>query len=376
MPKRSPKSPRTAATGKKGDRLSSKLGALRQQIDSVDDQILKLLNERGRIAQKVGDLKRDSMSHIHVPERERAVLDRLARQNPGPLSSRAIEAIYREIFSAAIALEREIRVAYLGPAGTFSHLAALRYFGSSAGYHPQPSIDEVFKAVEQQRADYGLVPLENSIEGTVTFTFDRFIDTSVKICAESYVEVHQHLLSKSGDLKKVKRVYAFSQPYAQVRQWLAKNLPAAQVLPASSTAHSAELAAKDPGGAAIASELAAEFYKLKYAARRIEDVSHNETRFAVIGLQETRPTGRDKTSIVCSVKDEPGILYKLLAHAAASKINLSKIESRPSRIRKWESVFFFDLEGHAQEPGVAKILQQMRSHCQLFRILGSYPAAR
>ncbi len=356
--------------------MAAQLGQLRQQIDRVDDQILKLLNERGRIVQKVGDLKRDSMSHIHVPERERSVLDRLAKQNTGPLSNRAIEFIYREIFSAAIALEREIRVAYLGPQGTFSHMAALQYFGSSAGYQPVASISDVFKVVEQQRADYGLVPLENSIEGTVTYTFDRFIDTTVNICAESYVEVHQHLLSISGDIKKIRRIYAFSQPYAQVRQWLAKNLPGIEVLPASSTAHSAELAANDPKGAAIASELAAEYYKLKYAARGIEDVSHNETRFAVIGLQETRPTGRDKTSIVCSVKDEPGILFRLLGYAADAKINLSKIESRPSRVRKWESVFFFDLMGHAQDPHVAGVLEKMRSHCQLFRILGSYPAAR
>ncbi len=359
-----------------GAAKQAELAECRRQIDSVDDRILKLLNERGRIVQRVGEIKRDTMSHIHVPERERAVLDRLAKQNKGPLSNRAVESIYREIFSAAIALEREIRVAYLGPYGTFSHLASLRYFGSSAGYHPQPTIEEVFAAVEKQRTDYGLVPLENSIEGTVTFTFDRFIDTTARICAESYVEVHHHLLSQSGDLKKAKHVYSFSQPHAQCRQWLARNLPDAKVLPASSTSHAAELASKDPKGAAIASELAASHYGLRFAARQIEDVSHNETRFAVIGLQETKPTGRDKTTVVCSVKDEPGILFRLLAHAAKAGINLTKIESRPSRIRRWESVFFFDLLGHAEEPKVAAVLDRMRSHCQLFRVLGSYPAAR
>lgn len=352
------------------------LGGLRREIDAIDDQVLALLNARGRVVQKVGEYKREQATHIHVPERERLVLDRLFRQNTGPLSNRAIEAIYREIFSAAISLEREIRAAYLGPEGTFSHLAALRYFGSSAGYLPQPAIDDVFRAVEQQRADYGLVPLENSTEGTVTYTFDRFVDTPVKICAETYVEIHHHLLSTTGDSGKIRHIYSFSQPFAQCRQWLAKNMPGIEIRPATSSANAAELAAGDPKAAAIASELAADLYGLKYAARRIEDLSQNETRFAVIGLQETKPTGRDKTTLVCSVKDEPGILFRLLQPAARARINLSKIESRPSRTRKWESVFFFDLMGHAHDPKVSRVLSQMRACCQLFRVLGSYPAAR
>lgn len=346
---------------------------LRKQIDAIDEEILSALNRRAKIVLKIGKIKRDGRLRFYSPERERQVLERLTALNKGPFPNDALRTIYKEILSASLSLEEPLKVACLGPLATFSHLAVIRHFGSSVNVLTEESIKGVFEAVDSGRADYGVVPIENSYEGVVSYTLDMFIDYDLKVSAEVMLEVTQNLLSKSGDKSKVKRIYSFPPATAQCRRWLEANMPGVPVLEATSTANAAELAAKDEDAAAIASDLAAKIYDLRPIERHIEDSRHNFTRFLVISKEYPSATGKDKTSIMFSVKDRPGALYDILTPFKKAKINLTKIESRPSKRKAWEYIFFVDMEGHIEDRKVKRAIAEMSKNCLFLKVLGSYP---
>ena len=348
---------------------------LRREIDGIDSEILKLLNRRAQLAIKVGKVKADRKADIHAPHREREIFDRLEKENEGPFPSEAIRAVFREIMSASLALEHPLRVAYLGPKATFTHLACMKQFGLSANFIPVASIKEVFGEVERSRADYGVVPIENSTEGVVNHTLDMFVDSPLKINAEVLQEVSHHLLSATGRMEDIARIYSHPHAIAQCSQWLENHLPRIPVIEASSTARAAEMCEEDSSSAAIASELASKLYNLKIAQSRIEDNVNNFTRFLVIGRGLAKRSGKDKTSIMFSVKDRVGALHQILRPFAELEINLTKIESRPSRKKAWEYLFFVDLEGHVEEEKVRNALARLEEGCQFVKVLGSYPAA-
>lgn len=345
----------------------------REKIDGLDAKILELLSKRGKEVQAIGRIKQKQGSSFHIPEREALVLQRLRRLNQGPFEARAIEGIFREVLSASLALEAPLKVAYLGPEATYTHLAAIRKFGIATQFLPQTTPREVFEEVVNSRVDYGIVPIENSTEGVVTHTLDLFMEFTLTICGEIQMEINHNLLSKAKDLSKIREVYAHPQALAQCRHWLEENLPKAALKPADSNAKGAQLAAKEKGAAAIASDYAAKLYHLGIVRKHIEDYPNNFTRFLVIGRRATSPTGCDKTSIMFSTKDEPGVLFRLLRPLADQKINLTKIESRPLKKRAWEYVFFIDLDGHQEDPEIREVLRQMENECSFFQVLGSYP---
>ncbi len=350
------------------------LDHLRQRIDEIDRQVLGLLNERARCAQHIGELKRESDAPFYVPEREKAVFEKLARTNEGPLDNGAVRAIYREVISAIRALEKPTSVAFLGPRDTFSHMAALRVFGQGADYHPLPSFGDIFTEVERGRIDYGIVPVESSMGGSVSDTLDRFIASDLKVINEVMLHITQNLLSNST-LESVERVYSKDNALLQCRNWLNANLPRAELIETSSTAQAARRASHEKGAAAIASRLAAETYNLNILAERIEDAAHNYTRFIVIGRQMVKPTGDDKTSLLISVKDKPGALYNLLLPFAKADISLTRIESRPSQQKAWEYVFFIDLLGHIEEQRVQDVIEEVSEISRNLKVLGSFPRA-
>ncbi len=347
----------------------------RSRINDLDEQILNLLNQRGHAALQIGELKRKQDSPYFVPEREAQLLDRLLSLNRGPLGPEAVRVIWREILSASLALENPLPVGYLGPAGTFTHAAAMRRFGMSARLIPLKTIADVFEEVERTRAEYGVVPVENSTEGPVNITLDRLIESDTVITGELTLEISQHLLSRAGDLSEVKVVCSHPQALAQCRQWLLAHLPEARMEEMSSTTAAAERAKEDPAVAAVASELAARTYDVPMLRKRIEDNPYNTTRFLVIGRRPVGPTGRDKTSILFSMKNEPGVLYSILQPFAERRLNLTKIESRPTKRRPWEYVNFVDFEGHRDTDDVRAVLGEVTERCQFLKILGSYPAA-
>jgi len=346
----------------------------RNEIDRIDGELVRLLNERARYAQKIGEIKKEANAPIYVPEREKAVMEKLAKLNEGPLPDSAVTAIYREIISAMIALERPISVAFLGPRDTFSHMAAMQVFGGSAEYHPLPSFTDIFTEVERGRLDYGIVPVESSMGGSVSDTQDRFISSDLKIINEMLLHVTQNLLA-ACPLEEVTRVYSKDNALLQCRNWLRANLPKAELIETSSTAEAARRAAIEPGTAAIASKMAATTYSLKLLAERIEDAPHNFTRFLVIGRQPVRPTGDDKTSLMVSIKDKPGALFNLLVPFSDAGISLTRIESRPSQKKAWEYVFFIDLLGHIEDQAVRKVLESLEEQVHSLKVLGSFPRA-
>lgn len=346
---------------------------LRATIDSIDDRIVELLNERSRVVLEVGRLKAGNNLEFHVPGRERQIYERLLGNNPGPFPNDALRSIYREIISACLSLESPMKVAFLGPKATFSHLATMQQFGLSAELVPLKSIPSVFEEVEKGKALYGVVPVENSTEGVVSHTLDMFVDSTLKITAEILLEVHHDLLSRTGRLEDIKKVYSHAQPIGQCRQWLESNLPGIPLVDVASTAVAAQIVSDDYSAAAIASELAASLYDLKVVRNRIEDQVNNFTRFLVVSRKGCDRTGNDKTSVLFSVKDEPGILFRMLEPFAKRGINLSKIESRPYKSKAWEYIFFLDLFGHASDPGIALALDELKACCQFLKILGSYP---
>jgi len=348
------------------------LEELRAQIDGLDAEILRLLNERARCAVAIGEIKRSRNDQCYVPERERAVYDALRQRNEGPLPDPAVKAIFREIISAVRSLERPIHVAFLGPRDTFSHMAALRIFGGHAEYFALATIDDIFTEVERKRVDYGLVPVETSMGGGVSDTLDRFAYSDLKIVNEVLLHIVQNLLSNSS-IEEVTRVLSKEQSFVQCRNWLKANLPHAEQVETSSTAEAARQAAETPGTAAIASALAAETYGVRVLVPGIEDAPHNFTRFFVVGRHIAKPTGNDKTAILCAIKDKPGALYELLTPLASRGINLTRIESRPSRRKAWEYVFFIDLVGHVDSPHIREALDEVGAHCKELKVLGSFP---
>ncbi len=352
------------------------LEVLRQDINAVDDRILELLNRRAGLVIEVGRLKTRENRDFHVPNREREIYERLAAVNPGPFPTEALRSVFREIISASLSLESPMKVAFLGPKATFSHLAAMQHFGLSAELVPQKAIPAVFEDVEKGRALYGVVPVENSTEGVVSHTLDMFMESDLKINAEVLLEVSHFLLSRTGRIEDVKKIYSHPQPLAQCRRWLADNLPNVPLVDVASTTLAAQIVSEDYSAAAIASQYAASLYDLKVVRERIEDQVNNVTRFLVIGSKVAEKCGNDKTSLMFSVKDEPGILYRMLAPFAQRGVNLSKIESRPNKTKAWEYVFFLDLVGHIADAPVAEAVEELKGFCQFVKILGSYPRAK
>jgi len=359
----------------------------RKAIDKLDARIVRLLNERTRHVLAIGDIKLKAGEEIYAPHRERAVFERVCEANAGPMTDEQLRAIYREIMSSALALEKTMTIAYLGPEATFTHQAAIRRFGSSLRYASQKTIADVFTEVAKNRADYGVVPVENSTEGVVTHTLDMFVDSDLKIVSQIVLPI-SHCFASRYSKEKIKRIYVHSQTLGQCRNWLQKNFPNAELLETSSNAKSAELAAQDApsvkveeGGivlhqqdaSAITSELAAEKYKLPILERDIQDNAANATRFLVLGRQCSPPTGDDRTSLMVSVSDKVGALHEAIAAFRKFKINLTKIESRPSKRKAWEYFFFIDCDGHAQEKKVAGAIKILGKHCNFVKILGSYP---
>ncbi len=351
------------------------IDALRKKIDHVDEKLVELLNERASLAKQIGQTKSLNGQEIFVASREKEIFQRISALNRGPLPEKSVRAIYREILSASRSLEAPLNVAYFGPEATYTHMAARERFGSSTNYVPMPGIADVFQEVKQGRADYGVVPIENSTEGVVTHTLDMLVDADVKICAEIILEVHHHLLSRSGQGGAIKNILSHPQALAQCRQWLTANYPKIPLEEVASTAYAAQLAATDPSLAAVASSLAKELYGLETVEANIEDQANNITRFLVIGGQTPRPSGEDKTSIVISVKDEVGVLHRMLDPFARNRINLTKIESRPLKQKPWEYLFFLDLQGHIEEPRIQRAIKKLEKSCLFIKILGSYPSA-
>lgn len=351
------------------------VGELRNKIDALDQRIVSLLNARARLALQIGKLKQATTDEVYVPAREKAVLDHVQRSNRGPLGKEALRAIYREIMSSALALERRLRVAYFGPATTFTHQAARRRFGASVDYVDCETIADVFESVQKGQADYGVVPIENSTEGAVTHTLDEFVRTPLRICAEIYLPIAHHLMARNSARRGFKRIASHSQVFAQCRNWLRAEMPELELAPVASTARAAELAAKDRHTAAIASSLAAEYFHLRILARNIQDLSGNTTRFLVIGRSFGAPTGADKTSLFFAVKHKAGALHSALGSLKKYRLNMTRIESRPNKLKAWEYFFFVDLEGHVAEEKVRQALRNLERHCTLMTVLGAYPKA-
>jgi chorismate mutase/prephenate dehydratase len=345
---------------------------LRQTVDNIDKKIIQLLNARAKTTIDITKLKLKSGKSIYSPDREREVLKRIALINKGPLNSGALEAIYREVMSSSLSLDRLLKVAYLGPEATFTHLAALKRFGSQVEYIACNSITDVFLEVERDNTDYGVVPIENSVEGAVSHTLDMFVDSELKICSQTILDVTHHLLANCPK-NKIRRIYSNPQVFGQCRIWLQENLAGVEKIEVSSTTRAAQIAAKEKYSACIASLLAAKVYKLKVVASNIEDSPHNITRFLVIGKTDVPPTSHDRTSIMFSIKDKVGALHDMLIPFKKHRINLTKIESRPSKKKAWDYYFFVDLDGHRDNPRVKKALSELENRCTFLKILGSYP---
>ena len=345
---------------------------LRQKIDKIDAGILKLINERAKMAIEIGNFKKRRGRDIYVPDREQIVYRKLIKKNKGPVSSQALKAIYREIMSNSLALEKPLSISYLGPRATFTHMAAREKFGAQSKYIPARSINDCFAKVTKGWADYGVVPIENSTEGAINHTLDMFVDSDLVVCAEIFLDVSHYLLSNSP-VKKIRKIYSNRQAIAQCRNWLEDNLPNAKLVEVVSTSEGARKARRGKDTAAIASKLAALIYDLNVAAEKIEDVVGNVTRFLVIGKTRAEATGKDRTSLMFSIKDRPGALYRMLKPFASNKINLTKIESRPSRKKAWDYIFFVDLDGHLTDTRIKKALKELERECRYLKILGSYP---
>jgi len=352
--------------------LSMNIPDHRKAIDKLDAQIVKVLNERTRHVLAIGEIKLRAGEEIYAPHRERAVLKRLSRMNPGPITRESLEAIYREIMSSALSLEKSMKIAYLGPEATFTHQAAIRRFGSSLRYSSQKTIGDVFTEVSKSRAEYGVVPVENSTEGVVTHTLDMFVDSDLKIVAQIVLPVQHCLLSKHPR-SQIKRLFAHPQSLGQCRAWIQNNLPKVEIIETSSNARSAEMATREKGTAAIAGILAAEKYGLEVLEYDIQDNAANATRFLVLGRQCSPPTGQDRTSIMISITDKVGALYGALSAFRRYRINMTKIESRPSKRKAWEYFFFVDCDGHFQDRKVENALRHLGEHCNFVKVLGSFP---
>ncbi|MDD5057229.1 MAG: prephenate dehydratase [Sideroxydans sp.] len=353
--------------------MSHELKKYREQIDRIDDELLRLFNERARLAQQIGHAKGNGA--VLRPEREAQVLTRMMQANTGPLPAEGIGQLFTEVMSQCRALEAPLRVAYLGPQGTFSEAAVFQRFGQATEGVPADSFDAVFTSVESGAANYGMVPVENSTEGAIGRTLDLLLNSNLKICGEVLLQVHQCLMTNENDLSLIRKVYVHPQSLGQCQGWLNAHLPHAERITVSSNAEAARLAAQESFAAAIAGEQAAERFKLKVLAHNIEDDARNTTRFLVIGKQEVAPSGNDKTSLAMSAVNRPGAMHDLLTPFANNGVSMTKMESRPSRAGLWEYVFYVDIEGHQSDAKVAAALTQLKQIASFVKVLGSYPVA-
>ena len=352
-----------------------KLKALRDKIDASDKKIVETLNKRADYVLKVGELKAKEGREYYAPDREARVYKKVTSMNKGHFPDKALKNVYREIMSASLNMEKPLKVAFLGPQATFTHQACLEHFGMSGIYEPKKDIADVFEDVERGKSDLGVVPIENSTEGVVNHTLDMFIDSSLKINAEILLSINLCLMNKSGKMKDVKKICSHTNPIGQSSGWLRKHAPKIPAVDVDSTATAAQMASADKDTAAIASTAAANLYDLKIIESKIEDHSNNFTRFLVIGKKEAKKSGKDKTSIMFAVNDQPGVLYTMLKPFASRKINLTKIESRPLKKKAWEYIFFLDIDGHVSNKNVKDAIKEFEKNCSYIKILGSYPAA-
>jgi len=362
--------------GKQGsnNRMPEDLQALRKKIDQLDRQIVELLNMRAKVVIEIGHAKRNSGIHVYSPDREKAVLERITALNKGPLPQRTLRAIYRELMSGSFVLEQPLRIGYLGPEGSFSHMAAMRKFGVSVEYIPLTDIRAVFEEVGREHINLGMVPIENSIGGGVIDTMDAFVNTSINIVAEVLIEVHHNLLANCPP-DKITAIASKPEVFAQCRNWLSRSFRKVDLIPVASSAKAAEKASKEPGVAAIGSALAAELYGLKIIFSNIEDYTGNTTRFFVIGKGHPKPTGNDKTALMFTTAHRAGALVEVLNVLGEHGINMTYINTRPSKRRNWEYYFFVDCEGHIDEPNIKDAVEQARQHCLELHVLGSFPKA-
>ncbi len=356
--------------------MSDKLLQLRDRIDALDEQIQELITERAKVAEEVAIAKQEAGNNIfYRAEREAQVLRKVMERNRGPLSNEEMARLFREIMSACLALERVMKIAFLGPEGTFTQAAALKHFGHSVQTLPMPTIGDVFREVESGMSSYGVVPVENSTEGVINHTLDEFMRSSLHICGEVELRIHHHLLGKSDDISAVKKVYSHRQSLAQCRKWLDTNLANVEQIDVSSNAEAARLAAEEEGAAAIAGEAAAEIYGLNMIAGNIEDEPDNTTRFLIIGERLVPASGVDKTSMLISTSNRSGALHDMLEPLAKNNISMTRIESRPSRVGMWNYVFFIDIEGHVDDENVARAIKELEQAASVVKVLGSYPNA-
>jgi chorismate mutase/prephenate dehydratase len=373
---------RRSKAGKRAGKATSAgqdISSLRSKIDAVDEQIQQLIAERAAFAREIGVIKGlTSTAEFYRPEREAQVLRKVVERNQGPLRDEEMVRLFRELMSACLAQEEPLKVAYLGPEGTFTQSAVLKHFGHSVHALAVPTIDEVFHEVESATADFGVAPIENSSEGTVNIhTLDMFLTSPLKVCGEIELRIHQNLMGRMADIKDIKRVCAHPQSLAQCKAWLAEHLPEVEKIPVASNAEAARRARDEEGTAALAGEAASKVYGLRILFHTVEDRDDNTTRFVVVGRKLFPPSGNDKTSVLVSATGTqgPGVLLHLLGPLARRGVNMTRIESRPSRKKKWDYVFFVDLDGHAEDPPVRKALEEIKRHASLFKILGAYPKA-
>jgi len=355
---------------------TGEIHALRKDVDAIDDQILDLLNQRANVVIEIGKLKSTGNKEFYAPKREHEIYQRLALSNEGPFPSDGVRAVFREILSASLSLEKPLRVSFLGPRATFTHLACMEYFGRSSSLLAEKNIRDIFEGVERERVDYGVIPIENSTEGVVPHTLDLFVDSDVKVCAEILMEISLDLLSNHYRLDEIAKVYSHPHAIAQCRKWLESHMTDVQIIDVESTAKAAEIAATESYSAAIASSFAGKLYDLDVLERRIQDYPHNYTRFLVIGKRESERTGCDKTSVMFSLKHNIGALFHALKPFADYNINLTKIESRPHKKIPWEYLFFLDMEGHTEDENIRHALQEFTKVCSDFKLLGSYPRGK
>ncbi|HEX4857148.1 MAG TPA: prephenate dehydratase [Limnobacter sp.] len=356
--------------------INSELLKFRDQIDEIDQQLLVLLNKRASLAQSIGHVKAKTDAPVMRPEREAQVLDKLNAANNGPLNGQHIKTLFKEIMSACRSLEREVNVAFLGPLGTYSEQAVWAFFGHCVQAEPVETIEEAFRQLQAQQVDFALVPVENSTEGSVARTLDALVESNTLICGEVQLPIHHQLLCKTGTLEGIQKICAHPQALAQCRGWLAQYAPNIVQETVASNGAAAKLASEDSTVAAIAGQAARERYGLKAYQEHIQDDAHNTTRFLVLGNQPTGPSGQDKTSLVASVPNQPGAVYKMLEPFNAENVSMTRLESRPARNGRWEYYFFIDLQGHQSEPAVAKALEQLKKNASFLKVLGSYPAAQ
>ncbi|HUU54894.1 MAG TPA: prephenate dehydratase [Armatimonadota bacterium] len=349
---------------------------IRREIDELDAAILELLNRRAEKAIAIGRMKEEAEAEVFDPARERRILDRLTAINKGPLTPEALRELYGAVFAVSRLLEKQLAIAYYGPAGSFTHIAARRQFGAGADLRPFDAIGDVFIAVEKKDADFGVVPIENTTAGVVPLTLDAFMESKLLVCAELYVDIEHYLLSRCRALEEIERVYSHPQAIAQCRLWLRANLPGVEIVPVGTTARATELASKEPRAAAIGPAFAGELHDVPALRAKIHDQADNRTRFVVIGQAAAKPSGTDKTSLLFSVPHQAGALHSALGVFSSHEINMTFIQSHPTKQTPWEYMFFVDVQGHRDDPRLSEALGKLRDHTLILRLLGSYPEAQ